>query len=60
MASYVRSEDLIRIGAYQKGADPTLDRAVEILPLLNQFLHQRPEQIVTFPTVVKSLQELPS
>jgi len=60
MASYTRSEDLIRIGAYQKGADPTLDRAVEILPQLNAFLHQRPEQIVPFPTVVKSLLELAS
>jgi flagellum-specific ATP synthase len=60
LASYVRSEDLIRIGAYQKGADPTLDRAVEIIPQLNGFLHQRPEQIVPFPSVVKSLLEVPS
>jgi flagellum-specific ATP synthase len=60
LASYNRSEDLIRIGAYQKGADPTLDRAVEILPQLNAFLQQRPEQIIPFDTVVKSLLELPS
>jgi flagellum-specific ATP synthase len=60
MASYARSEDLIRIGAYQKGADPTLDRAVEVLPRLNAFLHQRPDQIAAFPTVVSSLLELPS
>lgn len=60
MAAHARSEDLIRIGAYQKGADPTLDRAVEILPQLNAFLHQRPEQIVAFPNVVKSLLEVPS
>jgi flagellum-specific ATP synthase len=60
MASYARSEDLIRIGAYQKGADPTLDRAVEYLPQLNAFLHQLPQEIITFPTVVKSLLEVPS
>jgi flagellum-specific ATP synthase len=60
LASYVRSEDLIRIGAYQKGADPTLDRAVEILPQLNSFLHQRPEQIVAFPSVVESFLEVAS
>jgi flagellum-specific ATP synthase len=60
MASYARSEDLIRIGAYQKGADLTLDRAVEILPQLNAFLHQRPDQIVSFPDVVKSLLEIAS
>jgi len=60
MASYNRSEDLIRIGAYQKGADPTLDRAVEVLPALNAFLHQRPEEIVPFAIAVKSLLELKS
>jgi len=60
MASYERSEDLIRIGAYQKGADPMLDRAVEILPQLNAFLHQRPDQIVAFPNIVKSLLEIAS
>jgi flagellum-specific ATP synthase len=59
MASYARSEDLIRIGAYQKGADPTLDRAVEILPQLNAFLHQRPEEIIPYETIVKSLLEMP-
>jgi flagellum-specific ATP synthase len=60
MASYARSEDLIRIGAYQKGADLTLDRAVEVLPQLNMFLNQRPEQIVAFSNVVKSLLEIPN
>jgi flagellum-specific ATP synthase len=60
LASYARSEDLIRIGAYQKGADPTLDRAVEVLPQLNAFLHQRPEEIVPFPAMVQALLGLPS
>jgi flagellum-specific ATP synthase len=60
MASYAHSEELIRIGAYQKGADLTLDRAVEILPQLNAFLQQRPEEIIEFPDVVKSLLEIPS
>jgi flagellum-specific ATP synthase len=60
LASYLRSDDLIRIGAYQKGSDPTLDRAVEILPQLNAFLQQRPDQIVPFTDVIKALLELPS
>lgn len=60
MASYAHSEELIRIGAYQKGNDPVLDRAVEILPQLNAFLQQSPEEIVAFPTVVKSLLEIPN
>ena len=60
MASYARSEDLIRIGAYQRGADATLDKAVEVLPQLNAFLQQRPEQIVSYPAAVQSLLEVPS
>jgi flagellum-specific ATP synthase len=51
---------LIRIGAYQKGADPMLDRAVEILPQLNAFLHQRPNEIVAFPNMVQSLLQIAS
>jgi flagellum-specific ATP synthase len=60
MASYEHSEELIRIGAYQKGADPTLDRAVEIMPQLNAFLCQRPEEIIAFPNAIESLLRIPS
>jgi flagellum-specific ATP synthase len=60
MASYARSEDLIRIGAYQKGADPTLDRAVEVMPQLNPFLCQRPEEIIAFSDATESLLRIPS
>jgi flagellum-specific ATP synthase len=40
LAAYTASEDLIRIGAYQKGSDPLLDRSLVILPELNRFLQQ--------------------
>ncbi len=43
MAAYAKSEDLIRIGAYQKNSDPILDSAVQNLPALNGFLQQGPE-----------------
>jgi flagellum-specific ATP synthase len=60
LASYVRSEDLIRIGAYQKGADPVLDRAVDILPELNRFLHQRPDEVSTFADTLSLLAAMPA
>jgi flagellum-specific ATP synthase len=44
LASYAASEDLIRIGAYQKGSDPVLDKALLILPELNRFLEQGPNE----------------
>ena len=40
LASYSTAEDLIRIGAYQKGTDPLLDQALLVLPALNVFLQQ--------------------
>ena len=59
MAAYARSEDLIRIGAYQKGADPALDEAVQNLPALNAFLQQRPDLLNNHAEVVQRLLALP-
>jgi flagellum-specific ATP synthase len=59
LASYTRSEDLIRIGAYQKGSDPMLDKAVECLPALQDFMQQEPSDIEPFKTTIKRLQDLP-
>jgi flagellum-specific ATP synthase len=55
LAAYAHSEDLIRIGAYQKGADPMLDKAIAVLPSLNSFLQQKPDEV---PDFSKSLQQL--
>lgn len=60
LAAYARSEDLIRIGAYQKGTDPVLDSAIQNLPSVNQFLLQKPTAIGTFNDAVDQLMALPS
>ena len=60
MAAYARSEDLIRIGAYQKDSDPILDKAVQNLPALNLFLQQRPDDQCKYTDAVASLLALPS
>jgi flagellum-specific ATP synthase len=59
LAAYARSEDLVRIGAYQKGADPALDSALEILPTLNSFLQQRPNDFCTFEHASAQLMKIP-
>jgi len=59
LASYTRSEDLIRIGAYQKGTDPLLDRSIEVLPQLNNFLQQLPEDLPSYNEAVNSMMEIP-
>jgi flagellum-specific ATP synthase len=60
MAAYARSEDLIRIGAYQKNSDPILDNAIENLPALNEFLQQKPDVLCKHEDVVKQLMALPA
>ncbi len=59
LAAYTASEDLIRIGAYQKGSDSTLDKALTLIPELHRFLQQRPAESTTFPESITRLLALP-
>ena len=59
-AAYTASEDLIRIGAYQKGSDPTLDKALTMIPDLNRFLMQKAGERVSFSDSIAKLLALPS
>lgn len=60
MAAYARSEDLIKIGAYQAGSDPTLDRAIAAIPQINAFLQQSAEESAPIDTTLQQLLHLPS
>jgi len=55
LAAHAQSEDLIRVGAYQKGSDPILDQAILLLPELNRFLEQPSDEAVTLPDTVSRL-----
>ncbi len=55
LAAYAASEDLVRIGAYQKGTDPVLDQALAILPELKRFLEQGPTESVSLDDNVARL-----
>ncbi|MFP5229857.1 MAG: FliI/YscN family ATPase [Acidobacteriota bacterium] len=58
MAAYARSEDLIRIGAYQKGTDPVLDSAIRNLPAVDAFLQQKPHDLGSLKGTVERLMAL--
>jgi flagellum-specific ATP synthase len=60
LAAYTASEDLIRIGAYQKGTDSTLDKALTLIPELHRFLEQKPSESAPFAETVGKLMALPS
>jgi flagellum-specific ATP synthase len=59
LASYVASEDLLRIGAYQKGADAVLDQAMAVMPELNRFLQQGPGEAISLQDAVNRLLAIP-
>ncbi|MCW2474371.1 MULTISPECIES: flagellar protein export ATPase FliI [unclassified Symbiopectobacterium] len=40
LSSYQRNRDLINVGAYAPGSDPTLDQAIRLYPQLQDFLQQ--------------------
>jgi flagellum-specific ATP synthase len=44
MSIYSDMEELIRLGAYRKGSDPKVDRAIAINPALEAFLSQQREE----------------
>ena len=52
---YQRSHDLIAVGAYQPGADPTLDQAVAMYPGLEHFLQQQIDEQEAFGTAAERL-----
>src|SRR5277367_3481192 len=59
LAAYAASEDLIRVGAYQKGADPVLDKAIEVIPAVNALLQQDRGEKSTFEEARARLLALP-
>jgi flagellum-specific ATP synthase len=59
LAAYSASEDLVRIGAYQKGSDSTLDKALTLIPELDQFLMQKPGDAAPLADTVTRLLALP-
>ncbi len=60
LAAYARAEDLVRIGAYQRGTDATLDRALLALPQVEQFLQQEPQESAPLTSNLQQLLALPS
>jgi FliI/YscN family ATPase len=55
MAAYREAEDLISVGAYQKGTNPTVDQAISLKDSINQFLQQKPEDFVSMQDTLQGL-----
>ena len=58
MATYNEAEDLINIGAYKRGSNPSIDYAIEKINDVNQFLCQDVYEKVAFEDSVGRLKAL--
>ena len=58
MAIYKEAEDLISIGAYQKGSNPDIDLALEKIQTINGFLKQGIKEYVPYSEIVSMLMEI--
>jgi len=58
LAVYKQNEDLINIGAYVKGSNPTCDKAIALMPKINEFLQQSVDDKIDFETTNNLLAEL--
>lgn len=56
LASYTESEDLINIGAYEEGSNPEVDRAIEMMGPIRDYLRQDIAQGSSFEETVNRLQ----
>ena len=58
LAVHKKNEDLINIGAYVKGSDPNCDKAIALMPQINEFLLQSTEDKIEYDTTINQLIEL--
>ncbi len=55
---YQQNQDLITVGAYQRGSDPEVDEAIDYHPLLQQFLQQNSGDAVSFESSLQTLLQI--
>ncbi len=58
LATYRRAEDLVNIGAYVEGSNPTIDYALNHIEKVNLFLRQGVGQAITLDSAVAQLEQI--
>ncbi|MCF6434714.1 flagellar protein export ATPase FliI [Pseudoalteromonas sp. MMG022] len=57
-AMYQQNKDMITLGAYQKGSDPMLDQAINMMPTVNAFLQQGMKEVLNYDQCLQELAKL--
>lgn len=60
LATYQKNSDLINIGAYIKGTDPNIDKAIELNDIINEFLTQSTDASCPFNETIEKLIQIAS
>ncbi len=55
---YQQNKDMITLGAYQKGADQMLDKAINMMPRVNAFLQQGMRDVISYDDGLHGLAQL--
>ena len=55
VATWRENEELIRLGAYRRGTDPKVDRAIMLRGEIDAFLRQDVDDVTPFSETVKTL-----
>lgn len=58
ISTYEKNKDLINIGAYAKGSDPNVDKAILFYPKIKEFLVQRTSEVFSFEDSLNMLKEI--
>ncbi len=58
MAVYKKAEDLINVGAYNKGSSEEIDAAIDKMKLINEFLCQSVSEKIEFGDTLNHMQEI--
>jgi flagellum-specific ATP synthase len=58
LAVYRDAKDLINIGAYQNGSNPSIDSAISLMGQINAFLQQERDESFTYEETIRSLAEI--
>ncbi len=58
IATYKESEDLINIGAYEKGTNKNIDIAIEYIEIINDFLKQKVNEKIKYSESIEILKNI--
>ena len=58
MAIYQENEDLLSIGAYKSGSNPSLDESINKIQSINRFLVQEVSEVSSFDESIKSMENV--